>query len=89
MKKTIITACLLAIASVAPAMAWDGKVVACYKKHWVQPSYKVSKVLVMDGHKKYEHRGHHVVEVWYPPVYKEVKTQLTNGHYIMKKSHCH
>ncbi len=39
MKKTLISAVVAAVAFAAPAMAWEGKTVACYDKHLVSAKY--------------------------------------------------
>ncbi len=88
MKKSLIVAALVAIASAAPAVAWEGKTVACYKKVWVNPTYSAKKVLVMKSHSEYKHVGKEVHEIYYPPVYKEVLKQKSAGYYVMKKVAC-
>jgi hypothetical protein len=39
MNKTLVSAVVAAIAFAAPAMAWEGKTVACYDKHLVPAKY--------------------------------------------------
>ena len=58
MKKTLVSAVVAAIAFAAPAMAWEGKTVACYDKHLVPAKYSATKVLVKAGKSQYEHRAH-------------------------------
>jgi TRAP-type C4-dicarboxylate transport system substrate-binding protein len=89
MKKTLITAVVAAIAFAAPAMAWEGKTVACYDKHLVPAKYSATKVLVKAGKKQYEHRNGHIELVAYPPVYKEVRTKISGSHYVMREVACH
>jgi len=49
MNKTLVSAVVAAIAFAAPAMAWEGKTVACYDKHLVPAKYSATKVLVKAG----------------------------------------
>ena len=40
MKTAIIAAAVVAATGfAAPAFAWEGKVIACYNKAWVAPTY--------------------------------------------------
>ena len=88
MKKSLFAAAVLAIAAAAPAVAWEGKTVACYKKVWVNPTYTAKKELVMAAHSEYKHVGKEVHEIYYPPVYKEILKKKTDGYYVMKKVSC-
>ncbi|WP_439144247.1 hypothetical protein [Planktotalea sp.] len=89
MKKTLVSAVVAAIAFAAPAMAWEGKTVACYDKHLVPAKYSATKVLVKAGKSQYEHRNGHIELVAYPPVYKEVRTKTSDAHYVMREISCH
>jgi hypothetical protein len=89
MKKTLIYAVVAAVAFAAPAMAWEGKTVACYDKHLVPAKYSATKVLVKAGKSQYEHRNGHIELVAYPPVYRQVATLKTGSHYVMKQVKCH
>lgn len=88
MKKVLIASVLAAAGFAAPAMAWEGHVVACYDKVWVPATYSTHKRLVMKAHTEWEHRNGQMVKVHYPAVYKEHKTLKTAGHYVAKKSVC-
>lgn len=89
MNKTLISAVVAAIAFAAPAMAWEGKTVACYDKHLVPAKYSAEKVLVKESKKQYEHRNGHIELVVYPSVYKEVRTKTADAHYVMREVACH
>ena len=90
MKKTLISAVAAAIAlTAAPAMAWEGKTVACYDKVLVPAKYSSTKELVKAGKKQYEHRNGRIELVAYPPVYKEVRTKTSGSHYLMREVACH
>lgn len=88
MKKILFTSVIAAIGFAAPAMAWEGKTVACYDKHLVPAKYSVEKVLVKGGKKQYEHRNGHIELVSYPPVYRQVKTLKAGAHYVMREVAC-
>lgn len=88
MKTKIIAAAALMMTFAAPAMAWEGKVVACYDSQWVPAKYKATKHLHSKAHTKWEHRGDQLVEVYYAPVYIEKKTKVSSGHYVKRKAAC-
>ncbi|GGB03154.1 hypothetical protein [Allosediminivita pacifica] len=88
MKKIVAGAFFAVTAFAAPAMAWEGQVVACYDKVWVPASYEYSKKLIMAGHKEWEYKNGQMVKVWYPPVYKEIEHMTQPGHYIARKAPC-
>jgi hypothetical protein len=89
MNKALVSAVVAAIAFAAPAMAWEGKTVACYDKHLVPAKYSATKVLVKAGKSQYEHRNGRIELVSYPPVYRQVATLKTGSHYVMKQVKCH
>lgn len=89
MKTTIIAAAAAVISFAEPAMAWEGRVIACYDSTWVPDEYEVHKTLHSEAHTKWEHRGKQLVEVYYAPVYIEHKHLKTPGHYIKYKAPCH
>lgn len=89
MKKTLFTAVIAAIGFAAPAMAWEGKTVACYNKELVPATYNYTKHIVKAGKKQYEHRNGRIELVSYPPVYREVATLNTAAHYVMRQVKCH
>ena len=89
MKKTLFTAVIAAIGFAAPAMAWEGKTVACYDKHLVPASYTYTKHLVKAGKSQYEHRNGRIELVSYPPVYKQHKKMVSGSHYVMREISCH
>lgn len=84
--KILIAAAAMCLA--APAMAWEGKVVACYGKVWSPATYSTKEVLVKKAKTKWEHRNGQLVKVDYAPVYKEVKTLKHPGHWIMREEAC-
>lgn len=89
MKKTLISAAVAAVAFAAPAMAWEGKTVACYDKVMVPATYTYTKHLVKGGKKQYEHRHGRIELISYPPVYRQVATLKTGAHYVMREVSCH
>ena len=89
MKKTLFTAVIAAIGFAAPAMAWEGKTVACYDKKLVPATYTYTKHLVKGGKSQYEHRNGRIELVSYPPVYRQVATLKTGAHYVMQQVMCH
>jgi len=89
MKKTLFTAVIAAIGFAAPAMAWEGKTVACYDKHLVPATYTYTKHIVKGGKKQYEHRNGRIELVSYPPVYRQVATLKAEAHYVMVPIQCH
>jgi TRAP-type C4-dicarboxylate transport system substrate-binding protein len=80
MKKTLFSAVVVAIAFAAPAMAWEGKTVACYDKHLVPAKYSYTKHLVKASKSQYEHRNGRIELVTYPPVYRETATLVEGAH---------
>lgn len=88
MKKTLFSAAIAAIAFAAPAMAWEGKTVACYDKALIGAKYTSTKVLVKGAKQQYEHRNGRIEEVHYPAVYKEVRTKVADAHYVMRPVSC-
>lgn len=88
MKRLLAGAAIALSTLAAPAFAWEGHVVACYDKIWVPAKYTYSKKLIMAGHTEWEWKGHQMVKVHYPPVYKEMKHLKHAGHYIARKAPC-
>lgn len=88
-KVSFIAAAMTAAAFLAaPAMAWEGKVVSCYGKVWQPAKYSTHKTKVKESKTRWEHRNGQMVEVYYPPVYKESRTMTKEGHWIMRKEAC-
>ena len=86
--KTMFTVAATAMLFAAPAVAWEGKKVACYDKHWVPATYYTTKHLEMDAKYQWEHVDGQYVKVYSPPVYME-KTHLKKaGHYVLRKAPC-
>ena len=68
--KSILTAAAAAIVlTTGSAMAWEGRTVACFDKHWVGPTYKSHHVLVKPAKEKYEHVNHRIELVRYAAVW--------------------
>jgi hypothetical protein len=84
-----MAAAVVLVSFAAPAMAWEGKVVACYDSHYVADQYKVTKHLHSKARTAWEHRGKQLVEVYYAPVYIEKRTLAVKGHYVKRKAPCH
>ncbi|WP_417205363.1 hypothetical protein [Antarctobacter sp.] len=87
MKKVLVGA-LIAAAFAAPAMAWEGKVVACYDKVWVPAKYGYKQHLIMAAHTEWEYKNGQMIKVHYPAVYKESKHMVKEGYYVAKKAAC-
>lgn len=89
MKKTILTAVAATLISATGALAWEGTPVTCYDKHYVGPTYATTKTLKKEAKTQWEHNKHgQVVEMYYPPVYIESKTLVTEGHFVMRAAPC-
>jgi hypothetical protein len=88
MKKVLAGLVLAASAFAAPAMAWEGQIVACYDKVWVPAKYNYTKKLIMAAHTEWEYKHGQMVKVHYPAVYKESKHLVKPGHYVAKKAAC-
>lgn len=86
--KTTIIAATTALLFAAPAMAWEGKVVACYGKEWVPAKYETKHVFAKPGREAWEHRNGQLVHVKYAPVYKEVTTLVKDGYWLKVKEAC-
>ncbi|MEQ9260769.1 MAG: hypothetical protein RIG84_16910 [Roseovarius sp.] len=87
MKKTFVIAAAAMVLG-GPALAWEGQKVACYDKHWVPTTYKVSHHLEMAAKTQWEHADGQYVKVYYPPVYMEKKMVDKPGHYVLRKAPC-
>ena len=87
--KFILTAAAAAIVlTTGSAMAWEGRTVACFDKVWVGPTYKAHHVLVMPAKEKYEHLNGRIELVRYAAVYREHKSKVTDGMWVMKEVSC-
>lgn len=74
----------------APAAAFEGHVKKCYAQHWQDPVYRTTQHLVRDAYKRIEYRGDHRAEkVYYPAVYKEKRTMVKKGRYVLRQVSCH
>jgi hypothetical protein len=88
MNMKLVSAAVVLASFAAPAMAWEGQVVACYDSVWVPDQYQTSKVLHSKARTAWEHRGKQLVEVYYAPVYIEKRTLARKGHYLKRKAAC-
>ncbi|MGR3492119.1 MAG: hypothetical protein ACU0DW_08675 [Shimia sp.] len=88
MFKSISAAAAMVVALAAPAFAWEGQVVACYDKVFVPAQFSTTKHLHSKAYTKWEHRGHQLVEVYYPAMYIEKRTKTADAHYIKRKAPC-
>ncbi|WP_157932954.1 hypothetical protein [Roseovarius salinarum] len=87
--KAIITGAIITMAAAAtPALAWEGKKVACYDKVWVPATYKSKKVLEYPAKKKWEHHDGQMVKMRYPAIYMVKKYVDMEGHYELHKAPC-
>ena len=87
--KTILTAAAAAVVLTAgSAMAWEGRTVACFDKHWVGPTYETHSVLVKPAKERYEHANGRIELVHYAPVYREYKSLASKGYWVMKEVSC-
>ncbi len=89
MKKTLISAAAVIVTlSASSAMAWEGETVACFEKEMVGPTYATAEVLVKPAKEQYEHKNGRIELVRYKAVYREVRTKLTEGRWVMKEVMC-
>ncbi len=87
--KSILTAAAAAVLLTAgSAMAWEGRTVACFDKHWVGPTYKTKDVLVKPAKEQYEHVNGRIELVRYAAVYRQYKYKVTDGMWVMKEVSC-
>ncbi len=87
--KSFFAAAVVAFAAIgAPALAWEGQIVACYDKDLVGPKYSYSKTLIKPAKTQWEHRHGQLVEVYYPAVYKENRHLVQEQHYVVRKGAC-
>ncbi len=87
--KSILTAAAAAVVLTAgTAMAWEGRTVACFDKHWVGPTYKTHTVLVKPAKERYEHANGRIELVRYAAVYREYKHKVKDGMWVMKQVSC-
>ena len=87
--KSILTAAAAVALTATAASAWEGRTVACFDKHWVGPTYETKQVLVKPAKEKYEHTAHGRIElVRYAAVYREYKTLVKEGMWVMKEVSC-
>ena len=87
--KSILTATAAAVVlSAGSAMAWEGRTVACFDKHWVGPTYSVKNVLVKPAKEKYEHKNGRIELVRYAAVYRQHKSLEKEGMWVMKEVSC-
>lgn len=80
------TTCLAVFAT--SALAWEGRVVECYGKTWEPAEYSVMKVLETPERTEWQIRNNQKVKVFYPAVYREVRTMTKDGHWLMFKQAC-
>ena len=87
--KSILTATAAAVVlSAGSALAWEGRTVACFDKHWVGPTYSTKNVLVKPAKEKYEHKNGRIELVRYAAVYRQHKTLKSEGMWVMKEVSC-
>ncbi len=87
MKKALIALAAFTAMS-APAVAWEGRTVACFDKVYVGPTYVTTKEPIMAPHQEYKHTKHGVELVQYDAVYREYKHKVSDGHWVMKQVPC-
>ena len=102
MKKLLVAALVLAplLFAAAPADAFKGHVQSCYKQVWQPPVYRTTQHLVRAAYTQIEprgtcssqRRGHcstvDAVKVHYPAVYKEKRTMVKAGRYVLQQVAC-
>ena len=86
--KSILTAAAAVALTATAASAWEGRTVACFDKHWVGPSYKTHHVLVKPAKEQYEHANGRIELVRYAAVYRQYKTLVKEGMWVMKEVSC-
>ncbi|KNG92866.1 hypothetical protein [Pseudaestuariivita atlantica] len=88
MKKLTIAAIVASAGFAAPALAWEGKVIACYDKVWVPAKYSTTHVPHQAAKTKWVYQNGQMVEIYYPAIMKEMKTLVKEGYYIKRKAPC-
>ena len=88
MKTTTLTAAAVLVSFAASAMAWEGKVVACYDSVWVPAKIETHKKLHSAAHTKWEHCGGQLLEVYYAPVIIQHTHKKRKGDYLKVKAAC-
>ena len=89
MKKTLVASVVALSALAAPAMAWEGRTIACYDKVWVPDEYTVTKKLHSAARTAWEHCANgQLAEVYYAPMYLEERHLKTPGHYVKRAAPC-
>lgn len=89
MKKTILATLAVTFVSATSALAWEGKPLKCYDKHWVGPKYSTTKVLDKPAKTTWEHnKAGQMVKMYYAPMYMEQKTLVMEGHYVLREAKC-
>ncbi|MCP3971006.1 MAG: hypothetical protein GY717_11960 [Rhodobacteraceae bacterium] len=87
--KSILTAAAAALVlTTGSAMAWEGRTVACFEKEWVGATYTTREVLHMAAMEKFEHVNGRIELVRYPAVYRQYRTKVSDGRWIMKQVLC-
>ena len=86
--KSIITAAAAVAITATAASAWEGRTVACFDKHYVGPTFETSHVLVKPAKEQYEHKNGRIELVRYAAVYREHKTLVSEGKWVMKEVSC-
>lgn len=64
------------------------RLVACYKKDYVEATYDIRHELLKPPVRKYVKRNNRIELLEYPPVYREIKTLKKEAHYVMREIPC-
>jgi hypothetical protein len=94
MKHFALPALALALAPfiATPAAAWNGHVVECFDKVYVEPEFRTTKHLVKEAEMRLEHRNgggvHQVYRMHYPAIYEERRQLVRPGHYVLRPAPC-
>jgi hypothetical protein len=94
MKPRLRSIAILSLAVASPEAAKqvkvdkNAKLIACFKKDFVEATYDVKYTMVKPAERKYVQRNGRIELLEYPPVYREDKTLKKEAHYLMREIPC-
>jgi hypothetical protein len=88
MIKKLVVAAAATLALSGTAYAWEGQVVQCYDTVLVPAQFETHQTLVRAARTEWEHRNGQAVQVYYPPVYVETRTQTRPERYVNRPAPC-
>ncbi len=84
---TLAVLCLCA-GPVLAASPDKGRTVACFDKVYVEPEFNLSKKLIQPAKRVYVKRGGLIELVEYAAVYREYKTKVKDGYWVLREIVC-